>query len=128
LVGVLLFASPAISGAIHLPAGEAFSELYLLGPQGMAQDYPTNIAVDQNYSVYVDVGNHLGASASYVLYVKLAIRLSNYLTQTLEPKPRYATIRISFNLQDSTVYQQLLSFTVIDATTTQPTHKSTPYK
>ena len=72
LVGVLVIASPAIAGAVRAPAGERFSELYLLGPEGMAQNYPSNIAVGQNYAVYVNVGNHLGSSAYYVLYVKLA--------------------------------------------------------
>jgi uncharacterized membrane protein len=59
LIGVLLIASPAIAGAIRLPGGEQFSELYLLGPNQMAQNYPYNIAVGQNYSVYVNVANQL---------------------------------------------------------------------
>ena len=119
LVGVLLIASPAISGAIHLPAGEAFSELYLLGPQGMAQDYPTNIVVDQNYSVYVNVGNHLGSLAYYVLYVKLANGTDQLPNATLGiSSPLAPLYEYRFSLQDSTVYQQILSFTVIDATTT----------
>ena len=67
LIGVLLIASPAIAGAIRLPGGEQFSELYLLGPNQMAENYPYNIAVGQNYSVYVNVGNHLGSSAYYVI-------------------------------------------------------------
>ena len=71
LIGVLLIATPALDGTIHLPGGEQFSELYLLGPNQMAENYPSNIAVDQNYSVYVGVGNQLGSSAYYVLYVKL---------------------------------------------------------
>ena len=66
LIGVLLIASPALAGAIRLPSGEAFSELYLLGPNQMAANYPYNIAVGENYSVYVNVGNHLGSSAYYV--------------------------------------------------------------
>ena len=71
LIGSLLIASPAIAGAVRLPQGEQFSELYLLGPSQMAENYPHNIAVGQNYSVYVNVGNHLGSSAYYTIYVKL---------------------------------------------------------
>ena len=41
LIGVLLIASPAIAGAIRLPGGEQFSELYLLGPDQMAENYPS---------------------------------------------------------------------------------------
>ncbi len=72
LIGALLIASPAIAGAIRPPSEEQFSELYLLGPNQMAQNYPSNIAIGQNYSVYVNVANHLGSSTYYVLYVKLA--------------------------------------------------------
>ena len=40
LIGALLIASPLLAGAIRLPGGEQFSELYLLGPDLMAENYP----------------------------------------------------------------------------------------
>jgi uncharacterized membrane protein len=83
LIGVLLFASPAIAGSIRVPGGEAFSELYLLGPDKIAQGYPSNVAVGQNYSVFVNVGNHLGSSAYYVLYIKLANATDQLANTTL---------------------------------------------
>jgi hypothetical protein len=70
LVGVLLFASPALGLVVHLPGGEMFSELWVLGPGHMAEDYPFNVSPDRNYLVYVDIENHMGSSAYYVLYVK----------------------------------------------------------
>ena len=73
IIGSLLIASPAIAGAIRLPEGEQFSELYLLGPNRMAENYPYNIAIGQNYSVYINVGNQLGSSAYYVIYVKFGM-------------------------------------------------------
>jgi hypothetical protein len=69
LVGVLLFASPALALVLHLPAGE-FSELYVLGSGHMAEDYPGNVTVGVNYLVYVGVGCHMGSSTYYVVYVK----------------------------------------------------------
>ena len=83
LIGVLLIATPAIADAIHLPGGEQFSELYLLGPNQMAANYPSNIVVGQNYSVYVGVGNQLGSSAYYVLYVKLGNQTDQLPNNTL---------------------------------------------
>ena len=122
LIGVLLIASPAIVGAIRAPAGEAFSELYLLGPDQMAQNYPSNIVVGQNYSVYVDVGNHLGSSAYYVLYVKLGNATDQLPNTTLgTPSPLTPLYEYRFSTADSTVWQQLVSFKVTDATISQTT-------
>ena len=120
LIGVLLIASPAIAGAIHAPAGEAFSELYLLGPDLMAQNYPSNIVVGQNYSVYVAVGNHLGSLAYYEVYVKLANATDPMPNATLAtPSLLEPLYDYRFTISDNTVWQNLLTFKVTDATTTQ---------
>ena len=71
LVGVLLIASPTLGWFVHLPGGEKFSELWILGPGHMAEDYPFNVRSNESYMVYVGIGNHMGSSAYYVLYVKL---------------------------------------------------------
>jgi uncharacterized membrane protein len=71
LIGILLIASPVLADLIHAPQDEQFSEIYLLGPNNSASNYPFNIAVGQNYLIYVGVGNHLNSVGYYVLYVKL---------------------------------------------------------
>jgi hypothetical protein len=71
LIGILILSSPVLAALIHPPGGEQFSELYLLGPEQMAQNMPFNVVADQDYTVYLGVGNHLGASTNYVCYVKL---------------------------------------------------------
>jgi len=116
LIGVLLIASPAIAGAIRLPGGEVFSELYLLGPTQMAQNYPSNIAVAENYSVYVNVGNHLGSSAYYVLYVKLANATDQLPNPTLgTPSPLPPLYTYCFSIPDGVSWQSLVSFSVSNA-------------
>lgn len=70
LIGVLLSASPTLSLVLHLPRGERFSELWILGPGHMAEDYPFSVKEGEEYLVYVGVGNHMGSSAYYVVYVK----------------------------------------------------------
>ena len=119
LIGVLLIASPAIAGAIRLPAGEAFSELYLLGPEKMAQNYPFNIVVGQNYSVYVAVGNHLGSLAYYEVFVKLANGTDPFPNSTLAtPSLLQPLYDYRFTIKDNATWQDLLTFKVTDATTT----------
>jgi uncharacterized membrane protein len=70
LIGVLILASPTLGLVLHLPGGERFSELWVLGPGHMAEDYPFNVRENESYLVYVGVGNHLGSSTYYVVYVK----------------------------------------------------------
>ena len=67
----LVAASPALSVALPFKDGYArFSELWLLGPGHMAEDYPFEVAIGETYSVFVGVGNHMGCSEYYVIYVK----------------------------------------------------------
>jgi hypothetical protein len=99
LIGVLLVASPVLGMVARLPSGEKFSELYVLGQGHMAEGYPFNVVEGQNYSVYVGVGNHVGSSAYYVLYVKF--RNLN------EPLPN-ATLGVPSSLQPLYEYRVVL--------------------
>jgi len=49
---------------------ERFSEFWLLGPWRMAEGYPFDVGVDETYSVFVGVGNHMGGSEYYMVCVK----------------------------------------------------------
>jgi hypothetical protein len=71
LIGVLMFNVPSIMMFVHMPGGERFSELYVLGPGHKAEGYPFNVGTDVDYSVFLGVGNHLGGSASYQVVVKM---------------------------------------------------------
>ncbi|MGA2681839.1 MAG: DUF1616 domain-containing protein [Candidatus Bathyarchaeia archaeon] len=116
LIGVLLITTPALYSAIRLPGGEQFSELYLLGPNQMAENYPSNIAVGQNYSVYVSVGNQLGSSAYYVLYVKLGNETDQMPNDTLgTPSSLQPLFEYRFSIQDGLNWESLLNFSVSSA-------------
>jgi uncharacterized membrane protein len=122
LVGILFIASPAIAGFVPAPGDEAFSEIYLLGPEQMAQGYPSNLAVGQNYSVYVNVGNHLGTSAYYVLYIKLGNSTDQLPNSTLgTPSPLQPLYEYRLSIKENTVWQQVFSFEVTDATISSTT-------
>jgi uncharacterized membrane protein len=56
---------------IRLSEGEAFSELFLLGPEEMAQDLPFNIEANKDYTIHIGIGNHKGTSTHYTCYVIL---------------------------------------------------------
>lgn len=67
---MLLVASPALSRLLVYPRTEFFTEMWLLGPSHIAEDYPHNLTSGQNYTVYLGLGNQLGYCAYYVVEVK----------------------------------------------------------
>ena len=63
----------AVLAAVYpiLPSnGEAFSELGVLGPNQKIADYPTNVAVGQQFTLFVYVGNHQGQADYYQVMMK----------------------------------------------------------
>ena len=51
--------------------GEKFTEFYVLGPGGMAEDYPTNLTVGEEGEVFIGVVNHEYAAVTYQLELKV---------------------------------------------------------
>jgi len=66
----LLVASPALSRLLVLPRTEFFTELWILGPNHMAEDYPFNISRNHDYNVFLGIGNRLGYCGYYLVEVK----------------------------------------------------------
>jgi uncharacterized membrane protein len=65
----LLVASPALEQIVEIPQTYFITELSILGQYHNAT-YPSNITVGENYRLYIDVTNRLGASAYYTLEIK----------------------------------------------------------
>ena len=113
LIGVLLLASPVIAAVVRFPGGEQFSELYVLGPGHMAENYPYSVVPGRTYSVYVGVGNHLGSSAFYVLYVMFQNRSDTLPNATTgAPSPSQPLYEYRFAVTDGNVWENFLSFSV----------------
>jgi uncharacterized membrane protein len=72
VVGVLalLVASPVLSRVLVYPRTEFFTELWLLDADHGARNYPFNITRNENYSIYLGIGNRLGYCAYYMVQVK----------------------------------------------------------
>lgn len=66
----LIATAPMLSMVAPFPKGERFSELWVLGPNHMAEAYPFNVRVGDEYRIFVGVGNHMGSSSYYRVYVK----------------------------------------------------------
>lgn len=115
LIGVIVCCVPSVMLFARLPAGEKFSELCVLGPGHMAEGYPFSVRENESYSVYVGVGNHMGASVSYEVCVKFR--------NSSEPLPN-ATSGVSSSLPvlyryrvflgDEGVWEKSLDFSLLD--------------
>ena len=117
LVLMLIAAAPTVGLIVSFPGGsERFSEFWLLGPNHMAEDYPFNVGVNESYSVFVGVGNHLGGSSYYLVYVKFRNQtqpLPNVTASEASPLPPLYEFR--FFVDDGETWESLLMFEILDA-------------
>jgi uncharacterized membrane protein len=117
LIALLLAALPAVSVLVTFPeVSERFSELWLLGPGHMEEDYPFNIIVGESYSVYLGIGNHMGSSTYYAVLIKFRNQtqpLPNATTSTPSSLPVLHEIRTF--IQDNETWERLVTFSVTNA-------------
>lgn len=113
LVIVLAISSLTFIAIVPESQGEKYSELYLLGHQHMAKDYPKNIGPNQNYTIYYDVVNHVGAPTYYLLYIKFLNSSDNLpdttLTKASSSKPVY---EYRFVVLDNQTFENPLTFSI----------------
>jgi len=116
LILVLIGSAPALSLVVPFHGGgERFSELWVLGPGRMAEDYPFNVKAGESYLIYVGVGNHMGSSAYYVIYVKFRSQiepLPNATAGTPSPLPPLFEFRLS--IEDGKSWDAPVTFSFSD--------------
>ena len=111
LAGALAISTPALAVVVPTVASEKFSELYILGPNRMAEDYPFNVKANESYNVFLGIGNHIGSSSYYALYVKLRSRDEPLPNSTVEtPSPLPALYEYKVILSEGEVWEKPLSF------------------
>lgn len=114
-VSALLVASPALSRLLVWPRTEFFTELWLLGPNHMAEDYPYNVSRSQNYSVFLGIGNHLGYCAYYSVEVKFRNQTQSTPTSfgplaNRTPSSLPSLYNITAFVADEKVWERTLTF------------------
>ena len=116
LVVGLVAAAPTLGLVVPFArSGEGVSELWLLGPNHMAEDYPFEITVNEQYRVFLGVGNHMGCSEYYAVYVKfrnqteLLPDVSNSAPSSLP-----SVYEFRFLVVDGEVWESLLTFEFLD--------------
>jgi len=107
----LIVASPALSRVLVAPRTEFFTELWILGPDRVAEDYPYNISRNHEYNVFLGIGNRLGYCGYYLVEVKF-----RNLTQSAPdsfnrtPSSLPALFNITAFVEDEGVWERPLTF------------------
>jgi len=79
LIISIIIATAALVYVIITPkTGEQFTEFYLLGPQGIADNYPRNLQLNENATVIIGIVNHEYQQMNYSLEVWLINQTMNY--------------------------------------------------
>jgi uncharacterized membrane protein len=82
LTVAVLTAITSATAIVVLPKpGEHFTEFYVLGPEGLAENYPREAVVGQPVTVTVGIANHEGVPAEY----RLVVISEEYLIGQAEP-------------------------------------------
>jgi len=69
ILSILVAVSATVYVIVEPKVGESFTEFYILGPGGMASDYPTNLTSGENGSLIIGIVNHENKQTSYHLVV-----------------------------------------------------------
>lgn len=117
LVLILVAAFPGLNVAISFPRSvERFSELWILGPERMAEGYPFNVTAGEGQGpVHIGVRNHMGASQYYLVHAKFRNQtqpLPDVLASEASPLPPLYEFR--FFLADEETWETSMSFVVKD--------------
>ena len=90
LVISIIIAVSATAYVIVVPKeGEKFTEFYILGQNGTASDYPTNLTVGQAGNVTIGIVNHEYSDVNYEMVIKLNNQTINDTNITLSNNQTY---------------------------------------
>ncbi len=83
----------------HPKQGEAFTEFYILGPNGTASGYPTNLTVGENGTVIIGIVNHEHRNVTYYVQIWLVNLTWDNTTNTtivydMYPLPGWFTVTL----------------------------------
>jgi len=75
ILSILASISALIYVIVTPKRGEKFTEFYILGPGGMADNYPKNLKIGENGTVIIGIVNHEYELINYTLQITLGDKL-----------------------------------------------------
>lgn len=71
IISIILAVSMTVYATVTPKQGEKFTEFYILGSDGKASNYPTNLTIGENGNVLIGIVNHENAKTDYHMVVQL---------------------------------------------------------
>lgn len=89
LVGSIIIASGMLIYAKVTQEEEQFTALYILGPEGMAENYPTNASLENALTVTVGIENYEKQDVKYILQMRLDGEVLETVNITLSDEEKW---------------------------------------
>jgi len=108
----LVVAYPALVAVIPFQGGsEQFTELWLLGPDHSAENYPFNVSAGETYKIFVDVANHMDRSEYYLIQVKFR-NMTQFIVEGAGSKPSsvHPLYEFRFIVNDENLWESSVNF------------------
>ena len=84
LVLLMVLIAATVYITVNPKSGEKFTEFYVLGQNGQAGNYPTNLTLGETGNVTVGIVNHEQSTTNYNMVIKLNGTLLDNQTFTLQ--------------------------------------------
>ena len=88
-VSIIIAVTSLVYAVVTPKTGEKFTEFYLLGAEGMADEYPKNLTVGEEGGVITGLVNHEYQTINYTIEVWLINQTSVYSESTQENETSY---------------------------------------
>lgn len=99
IISIIIAISSTVYIIVKPKEGERFTEFYILGPDGKASNYPTNLTPGDNGRVIIGIVNHENTPTSYHLVIASNGTVMDELTFNLKNKEK-KEINYSFTAGD----------------------------
>ena len=110
LLGLIILL-PTLFALVPLPEGERFTELWLLGPNHIIESGAVNVLLNNPYTFYLGVGNHMGGLEYYTVFVKLRSQSQAFQEMVTElPSSLEPVFEHRLFLQDNETWEKDFSF------------------
>ena len=97
IIALIIAVSATVYVVVFPQPGEKFTEFYILGHNGKAGDYPTNLTAGESGNVIIGIVNHEYADTTYQLVIKNNRNILKNENITLTPNEQ-KEIPFQFNL------------------------------